>query len=108
MRRCWGVGSMATCPVVTREMVVRVHPPQLRRFLWLWCLGLAACTPKLHNPTAATAIEPCSAYIPWEEAPGFPMSSVDRVEGGIAFIIVPNPRSAEGEDDVEIPCRDNP
>jgi hypothetical protein len=69
-------------------------------------LVLTACTPKLHNPTAATAIEPCSAYIPWDEAPGFPMSSVDRVEDGIAFVIIPNPRSAEGEDDVEIPCRE--
>jgi hypothetical protein len=52
-----------------------------------------------------TNLVPCSAYIPWEEAPGFPGSSVDRVEGGVAVVIVPNPRSAEGEDDVEIPCR---
>ena len=99
---------MATCPVVTREMVVQVHPPQLCRFLWLGCLVLAACTPKLHTPTRATAIEPCSAYVEGAEAPGFPMSSVDRVEGGIAVVIIPNPRSAEGEDDVEIPCRTTP
>jgi hypothetical protein len=67
---------------------------------------LAGCVPRTQGVAVPnTATTPCSAYVEGEEAPGFPMSSVDRVEGGIAVVIIPNPRSAEGEDDVEIPCR---
>jgi hypothetical protein len=47
----------------------------------------------------------CELFVPLEEAPGFPGSLVDRVEGELVYVTVVVPDSAEGEEEVELPCR---
>jgi hypothetical protein len=69
-----------------------------------------------HRPTAGmTAMEAVRTYqvmgvVPgcnlFQEGMDFPDGSVvDRVGRDIVIVIIPDPRSAEGEDDHEVPCR---
>lgn len=79
------------------------------RWLPLLCL-LAACVPHSHQAFNAVqqyqqegVIPSCSLFY---EGLQFPDGSVvDQVEGVVVVVIIPDPRSAEGEDDHNIPCR---
>jgi len=48
---------------------------------------------------------PCSKMVRGEPAPGYPFSSVDRIENGKATVIIVVD-SAEGEEEIELACRE--
>jgi hypothetical protein len=50
-------------------------------------------------------IPPCSEMVRGEPAPGYPLSSVDRIENGKATVIIVVD-SAEGEEEIELACRE--
>ena len=60
----------------------------------------------LHNQAPGPAIALCSDFVQGQEIQDLPASTVTHIEGGVVWVVVVNPRSPEGEDDVEIPCRE--
>ena len=85
----------------------------MRHAIWIALLALGC---SIHRPHPGfAAMEAVRTYQVMGVVPGcelfkegmdFPDGSVvDQIEGTVVVVIIPDPRSAEGEDDHDIPCR---